>query len=247
MKKIACLFVSFLLAFSVHVTAQCIFKKAAEPKKSCCTQKKSEAKSVSSDKWIPFIETSYQLGLCSEENPVAFIFGAEKYISKHFSVTADVHAWKTDYAMMCDDVLSSGTYRAFIPSIKLKLDPGKKYKGFFISAGIGYAFAKDRGTDETFSVNATTGVKSSSVTAGNWDFNSISPNFSWGFAMKLFRFPVVISNTNYFAKTGWEGFEGMTPIATGVGLKLGLTQVKKTKTCARNQKTVIESKQCIKN
>ncbi len=247
MKKAILLCFTLTAIACLKLSAQfCLFGKADQSEsknyKPCGGSKQSS-------KVIPFIETSYQLGLCGEKNPIAFITGIEKWTSKHTSITADVHFWKTDYEMWCDNMHTLGTYTAFIPSIKFKIDPGKKYSGFFVSAGIGYAIAKDRGTDQPYTQSQSSGVKTytGNPTPGNWDFNSFAPNFSWGFSMKVFRFPVTLSNTNYFAKTGWPGWDGRTaPIATGIGLRLGLTQLPVTKSERTRQARNTHHRCCIK-
>ena len=171
----------------------------------------------------PFIEFSYQLGLCGESSPYTFMAGIEKPVAKHLSVSADVHLWKTDYENWCCDIYSKGTYTSVIPSVKIKFDPGKPNKGFFIGAGLGYVFANDRGTEQPYLYDAATGTKTvgGEITRGNWDFQSISPSFNWGVAFKISKFPVAIVNTNYFGKTTW----GWGDIATGVGLRFGLRRV----------------------
>jgi hypothetical protein len=149
--------------------------------------------------------------------------------------------------MMCD-VYNEGTYKLLIPAVKFKFDPGKRYKGFFISAGMGYAIAKDRGIEITYVENPATGIKSQgTVTQGNWDYNSLAPNFSWGFSMKLFRFPLTISNTNYFARTNWfDDYKGYTDVSTGIGLKLGLVQLKKEKkNCSGSNSLSDTKRECI--
>src|SRR5687768_15500051 len=105
--------------------------------------KSNASKSTQKQKLIPYIESSYQLGLWGEKMPVSFTAGVEKKISKHLSVSGDVFFWKTDYELWCDPVMSEGKYTAAIPSVKLKLDPGKAHQGFFIGAGLGYVVAKD--------------------------------------------------------------------------------------------------------
>jgi hypothetical protein len=181
-----------------------------------------EKKEQKPNRITPFIESSYQLGLCGESNPFAFILGVEKPVAKHLSVSADVHLWKTDYETWCCDIHSKGTYTAVTPSIKIKFDPGKPNKGFFIGAGIGYVFTKDRGTEQPYLYDAAgTKTMSGEITNGNWDFQSIAPSFNWGIAFKISRFPVALINTNYFGKSTW----GWEDIATGVGLRFGLRKV----------------------
>ena len=169
----------------------------------------------------PFIEVSNQLGLCGEKNPYAFMTGVEMPVAKHLSVSADIQIWKTDYENWCCDMYTVGSYTHILPSVKIKLDPGKQNKGFFIGVGLGYVFAKDKGTEQPYSYNAATGIKTieGEITKGNWGFHTISPSFNWGIAFKICKFPVSVINTNYFGKTPWGG-----PLATGVGLRLGLVR-----------------------
>src|SRR5687768_4550756 len=168
MKKTYCLGIALVFAFSLHVAAQCGQKSGSSKtydvvkynpvKKSCGAQKSTGlktnyiSKSSSSKALVPFIETSYLLGLCNDSNAVAFTGGVEKWLSKHISISGDVQVYKTDWQMMCD-VYSEGTYRHIIPAVKFKVDPGKKYKGFFVQAGIGYAFARDRGIETAYTVD----------------------------------------------------------------------------------------------
>lgn len=169
------------------------------------------------------MEFSYQLGLCGEKNPFSFILGMEKPVAKHLSVSTDIHFWKTDYETYCCDIYSKGTYRSVIPSIKFKFDPGKPNKGFFIGGGLGYIIAKDRGTEQPYVYNASTGTKtvSGEITHGKWDFQSFSPSFSWGVAFKIKYISMSLVNTNYFGNTT----QSWTDVATGVGLRLGFSNV----------------------
>ena len=166
----------------------------------------------------PFIEVSNQLGLCGEKNPYAFLAGVEKPIAKHLSVSADIQIWKTDYENWCCDIYTKGSYTHILPSVKIKLDPGKQNKGFFIGVGLGYVFAKDRGTEQPYLYDPATGTQKTGgeITNGNWGFQTISPSFNWGLTFKVCKFPVTLINTNYFGKTPWGG-----PLATGVGLRFG--------------------------
>lgn len=169
----------------------------------------------------PFTEVLYGVGLCGESNAFSFTGGIEKPVARHLTVSYDIHYWKTDYETYCCDVYSKGAYSLVIPSVKIRYDPGKRNKGFFVGAGLGYVFAKDRGTEQPYSFNYGTTTIGKEITYGNWDYQSISPSFNWGIAFKLSRFPVALVNTNYFAKTPW----GWGPVATGIGLRLGFRRV----------------------
>ncbi|MGQ0739475.1 MAG: hypothetical protein ACT4OJ_10480 [Bacteroidota bacterium] len=202
-KKItACLLPLFFIA--LNMTAQATKKQ----KKNAVT---------------PFFETTYQLGLCGEYNPVGFIAGIEKPLAKHLVISYDVQFWKTAYEVYCCDIFSQGNYMQVIPSVKVKFDPGKPGKGFFAGGGLGYVFARDRGTEQAYESDPVTGAKtfSSEVKQGNWDFNSIAPSFSWGVGFKIKGFPAAIINTNYFGKTTW----GWGPVSAGVGFRFGLSKV----------------------
>ena len=189
---------------------------------SCISaQEKKEQKPVGI---TPFIEMSNQLGLCGEGNPFAFMAGIEKPVAKHLSVSADIQLWKTDYENYCCDIYSKGTYTSVIPSVKIKLDPGKPNRGFFVGVGLGYLIVKDRGTEQPYSYNPATGIKTfeDKITAANWNYQSIAPSFSWGIVFKVKKYPLAIINTNYFSKTDWYGWG---PAATGIGLRVGLKKV----------------------
>lgn len=171
----------------------------------------------------PFIESSYQLGLCGEYNPVGFMAGIDKPLAKYLVISYDIQFWKTAYEVYCCDVYSKGDYMQIIPSVKIKFDPGKPNKGFFIGGGLGYVFARDRGTEQPYFSDTVTGIKtfSGEVKQGNWDFNSIAPSFILGVGFKIKGFPAAIVSTNYFGKTTW----GWGPVSTGVGFRVGLNKV----------------------
>ena len=252
MKKTICLCIACALVFSFHGAAQCGSKKTSYTKKSCGSEKSSalkkytvsqKASATLKSKWVPVIGSSYQLGLWGEENPVAFTAGVEKFVSKHIAVTGDVFFWRTNWESWCDqDVRSVGKYTAVIPSVKFRYDPGKQYKGFFIGAGIGYVVARDKGTEQPFVTDASSGIKNpqSAPTPADWSYNGVAPSFSLGFSFKVHHVPVTVINTNYFAKTTF-GFED---IATGVGLNIGLAKVKsqKNKSCRIVQRSCSSSK-----
>jgi len=186
-----------------------------------CSSGYSQQKKAQNTKAVtPYAESSWLLGLCGyNSNAVAFTTGIEKKAAKHLAISYDIHYWKTNYENYCCDVYSEGRYSIIIPSVKIKFDPGKPNKGFFIGAGLGYVFAKDRGTEEPYSYDPVTKgrIMSGKVTNGNWDFNSLSPSFNWGVGFRIKGFPVSVINSNYFGKTT----EGWHDISTGVGLKLG--------------------------
>ncbi len=161
-----------------------------------------------------FTEVLYGAGLCGADNPFSFIVGVEKPVARHWTVSGDIHYFKTDYETYCCDVFSKGTYSSVIPSVKMKFDPGKRNKGIFAGIGLGYVFANDRGTEQPYSYE--TGIVGKEITQGNWDFHGIAPSFNWGAGFKIFKVPMAIVNTNYFAKTPW----GFGPITTAIGLRV---------------------------
>jgi len=191
----------------------------------CSTLSAQEKKQKKDMGIMPYTEVLYGLGLCGESNAFSFIGGIEKPVAKHWAVSADIHYWKSDYENYCCDVYSKGTYSSIIPSVKMKFDPGKRNKGVFIGVGLGYVFARDRGTEQPYSYDPSTGIKimGKDITNTNWDFNSIAPSFNWGVSFKIARFPVSLINTNYFAKLPWYG--GLNPITTGVGMRVGFRKV----------------------
>lgn len=169
---------------------------------------------------IPAVEISYQLGLCGETNPVSVLAGVQQPFRKHLSFVYDIHYWSTAYEVYCCDTYSKGHYTTVTPSVKFIYNTGKQTgKGFFAGAGIGYMFAKDRGTEQSYTKDPGTGqiVLGKDITSSNYDFHSIAPSFIWGIGLRVCGFPVSVINTNYFAKTsvGWMA------AATGVGIKFG--------------------------
>jgi hypothetical protein len=250
MKKSICFSVVFLLLFSYYGATQCCMrsKTKEEPHSKTVARSKTPstqfAKSTPANKWIPYVESSYQLGLCGESFPVAFTAGAEKKLSKHLSVGADVHGWNTHYQMYCDNVFSKGNYTSLIPAVKLNFYPSRQYKGFFVGAGIGYAFARDRGTEQTYTYTPATGKNNltGSATPGNWDFNTVATSIQWGLSFKINRVPVTFVNTNYLGKST----VGYGPLATGVGLRVGLAQVARERksSCSSSRIRIVE-RSCI--
>lgn len=184
-------------------------------------------------KWTAFIEPTFQFGLCGNGNPLGLTAGTEKQIMKHISVSGDVQVWKTNYENWCCDVHSVGKYSTVIPSLKFRFDPGKQNKGFFIGAGIGYAVVRDHGSEEPYTVDPASGTKTNNgaMTPGNWDYNSISPSFQWGFSFKAFKLPVSIVNTAYWGKST----EGWTAVAAGTGLKIGLNKIQEKSSCGEKK------------
>jgi hypothetical protein len=198
-----------------------------------------EKKSKKSNQITPFTEVLAGVGICGESNVFSFIGGIEKPVAKHLTVSADVHYWKTDYETYCCDVYSKGTYSSVIPSIKMKFDPGKRNKGVFAGIGLGYVFAKDRGTEQPYSVE--TGVTGKDITYGNWDFNRIAPSFSWGVGFKISRYPVALTNTNYFANTPW----GFGSISSGIGLRVSFKRdAAKCKVEKKKSSKCVEKRRC---
>jgi hypothetical protein len=179
-----------------------------------------ETKPVKSPGIIPYVEAAYGLGLCGESNPVSFSAGIRQPLSRKLSLVYDINYWSTRYENFCCDVHSIGKYSALTPSVRLLYYLGKgESRGFFVGGGIGYMFAKDRGTEQPFTYN-TVGerIYSKSPTAGNWDFNSVAPSVTFGVAFSIARLPVSINSTSYFAKTtyGWQA------VSSGIGLNIGL-------------------------
>jgi len=90
--------------------------------------------------------------------------------------------------------------------------------------GLGYMFAKDRGTEQSYTEDKLSGsiVYSTEITAGKWDFNSLAPSFNIGVGFRVLRFPVSLQTVYYFAKTT----EGWMAVAGGAGVKIGLKRYK---------------------
>jgi hypothetical protein len=154
-------------------------------------------------------------------NPFSFTGGVQQVNESRFSLAYDVHYWNTKYDCYCDDIYSKGHFSSITPSVKLVFNTGGKMKqGFVASLGLGYMFAKDRGTEQPYILDNVTGAKilTGKEVSGKWDFNSISPSISAGANVKLFHLPVSFGYTFYMAKTtkGWE------PTAGGIGFKVGI-------------------------
>jgi hypothetical protein len=185
-----------------------------------CNVNAQDQPAPKTNKLTPFIEVQYNLGLCGESNPLSFTAGLQKSLTRKLTLSYDINYWNTSYENYCCNVYSKGKYIAVIPSVKLTWNAGKrKDRGFFAGVGLGYIFAKDRGTEQSYSTTPGTNemVFTKSAVAGNWDFNSIAPSFSWGVGLKVFRLPVSFVNTNYFAKStlGWG------PVSTSAGIRIG--------------------------
>lgn len=168
---------------------------------------------------VPYVETSYGLGLCGESNPISFSAGIRQPLSRKLSLVYDVNFWSTPYENYCCDIYSKGKYTAVTPSVRLLYYTGKKpNRGFFAGGGIGYMIAKDRGTEQSYEYNGSNIVLSKNATPTNWDFNSIAPSVTFGYEFRIARLPVAINSTSYFAKTtcGWQA------VSSGIGLNIGL-------------------------
>lgn len=184
-------------------------------------QKSNSSKKVKTT--IPFAGFLY--GGCGVSNPISVLGGIQQVKTKHFSIVYDVQYWNTKYECYCDDSYYKGRFRSFTPSVRFLYNTGKKPgNGLFVGAGMGYMFAKDRGTEQTYLRNPDTQLMfvGKDVKPGKWDFNSIAPSVTWGVGFRVAKFPVAINTTWYFAKTtyGWDMVTG------GMGLKMGLKKFK---------------------
>lgn len=158
------------------------------------------------------------------DNPFQFVAGMQKPLQQHLTIAYDIHYWKTGYESYCDDdVYAKGNFRSITPSVKIIYNTGKKEgKGLMAGIGLGYMFAKDRGTEQSYLYNES--VKAYTygpATAAQWDFNSIAPSFTLGVGFRVLRLPMVFNSTYYFAKTT----EGWMATAGGVGLKIGFRKL----------------------
>ncbi len=160
------------------------------------------------------------------DNPFSFMGGVEKKMNTHLTLSADLHFWNTGYECFCDSMYSQGKFKSFTPSVKLTYSTGKKEgMGFVVGVGVGYMFAKDRGTEQPYSYDVATNtniVNDKALTKGNWDFNSISPSFSLGVGFRVLKIPVTFQSVYYFANTT----EGWMATAGGAGFKIGLRRIK---------------------
>jgi hypothetical protein len=186
---------------------------------SAAAQEKSGS---SKNSFVPF--AGVLAGGCVD-NPVAFMAGADKALNKHLTLTYDVHFWNTGYECYCADIYSVGKYTSFTPSVKLSFSTGRQAgRGLIAGVGLGYMFARDRGTEQTYTYDGVKGIaiKGDKVTPGNWDFNSLAPSVTFGLGVRILKLPVTFHSTYYFANTT----EGWMPAAGGVGLKLGFRAMK---------------------
>jgi hypothetical protein len=158
-------------------------------------------------------------------NPFSFIAGVQRPLTNHLSISYDVHYWNTRYKDQYEGVLSKGKWTSVTPSVKLTYSTGKKEgTGFVAGVGLGYMFAKDRGTEQSYIEDKLTGsfIYNAEITTGKWDFNSLAPSFNFGIGFRVLRFPVSLQTIYYFAKTtdGWMAAAG------GAGVKIGLKRYK---------------------
>jgi hypothetical protein len=156
-------------------------------------------------------------------NPFQIVVGIQKPLASHLTIGYDLHFWKTGYESFCGDVHSKGKFTSITPSVKLTVNTGKqKDRGLMAGVGLGYVFAKDRGTveDYIYDESGRTYIYSN-IADGNWDFNSVSPSFLLGVGFRLFKLPVSFNTTYYFANTT----EGWVATAGGVGFKVGLRKM----------------------
>lgn len=253
-----------LLSFSFYVAAQCssqqskaqyYSEKSNAVKKSCGTQKTAVTKTCTSKsyytaktskssaaaKWIPFIGPSLQGNLFGSHNPVAFTGGIEKPVTKHLIVGGDIQMWRTNYENWCDGHMI-GKYTRVIPSLRLSVDPGKRYKGFFAGVGLGYAIIADRGTQQAFTIDKSTGLKTyeGAPLKGNWDYGTIAPSVNVGAGFKIQQVPVAISYFTYLGDT-----DDGTPLSIGLNLKVGLAKVKTEKKDCKKKSAYKSKQQCI--
>jgi hypothetical protein len=157
------------------------------------------------------------------DNPFQFAVGIQKPIQSHFSIAYDVHYWKTGYECYCEDMYSKGNFRSITPSVKVIYNTGKKEgRGLMASLGLGYMFAKDRGTEQTYVYDESSKTYTYGISNdAKWDFNSIAPSFSIGVGFRVFKLPVSLNSGYYFAKTT----DGWLPVAGGAGFKIGFRKV----------------------
>ncbi|NOT52404.1 MAG: hypothetical protein HOP10_14130 [Chitinophagaceae bacterium] len=157
------------------------------------------------------------------DNPFQFAVGIQKPIQSNWSIAYDVHYWKTGYECYCDDMYSTGDFRSITPSVKVIYSTGKKEgRGLMAGIGLGYMFAKDRGTEQTYEYDELAKTYAYGISRdAKWDFNSIAPSFSVGVGLRVFKLPVSLNTIYYFAKTT----EGWLPVAGGAGFKIGFRKL----------------------
>jgi hypothetical protein len=181
----------------------------------------SQEKKSDKDVIIPY--AGFMAGGCVI-NPFSFVAGVRQVKNSHFSILYDVHYWNTKYECYCDDTYSKGHFSSITPSVKLAFSTGRKEgKGVFAAIGLGYMFAKDRGTEQSYTPGTLTSeaIVGKDIVNGKWDFTSIAPSASVGINFRAFHHPFSISNTYYFAKTtsGWEAVTG------GAGITFGFKKI----------------------
>jgi len=160
-------------------------------------------------------------------NPFQFNAGVQKLTKSHFNLAADMHYWNTNYEDYYEGVYSKGHFTSITPSVRLVFNSGRKMgTGFVASVGLGYMFARDRGTEQPFISDEGNGsnILTGKAINGKWDFNSIAPSVSFGVNVRIFRMPFTFGYMLYFAKstTGWDAQAG------GIGVKVGMHRFKKS-------------------
>lgn len=158
------------------------------------------------------------------DNPFQFVIGIQKPLQQHLTIGYDVHYWKTGYECYCDDMYSKGNFRSITPSVKIIYNTGKQEgKGVMAGLGLGYMFAKDRGTEQSYVYDESVKTYTyGTATAAKWDFNSIAPSFTVGVGFRVLKLPVSFNTIYYFAKTT----EGWMATAGGAGFKVGFRKLK---------------------
>ncbi|MCX6316666.1 MAG: hypothetical protein NTW29_05220 [Bacteroidetes bacterium] len=161
------------------------------------------------------------------DNPFSFAAGVQQKLRDHLTIGYDVHYWNTGYECYCDDKYSKGKFSSITPSVKLLYNTGKKEgRGFVAGVGLGYMFAKDRGSEVPYTYDPMTSTyiyqQDKALHDANWDFNSIAPSFSIGAGFRLFKLPVTFQTIYYFAKTT----DGWMPAAGGTGFTIGFRKLK---------------------
>jgi hypothetical protein len=188
----------------------------------CCLSAFSQDKTETENKvLVPY--AGVLAGGCVPD-PFSFIIGVQKPLKQHFIIAYDVHYWNTDYECYCDAVYSKGHFTSLTPSVKFTYNTGKKTgRGILAGIGLGYMFARDHGTEQSYVYDASTGKKTTGneIKNGNWSFTSISPSATLGFGFRVLRFPVAINNVYYFAKDT----KGWAAIAGGIGVKIGFRRI----------------------
>lgn len=189
----------------------------------CLTALAQQEKTAVSNPLTPYV--GVMAGGCVD-NPFSFKAGVQKNLKPRIAVSFDLHYWNTGYECYCDSMYSKGKFRSFTPSVKMAYNTGKREgMGFTIGVGLGYMFARDRGTEQPYSYDVANNINvlnTKDIADGNWDFNSIAPSFSLGVGFRVLKVPVTFQSEYYFAKTT----EGWMATAGGVGFKIGLRRYK---------------------